>query len=160
MLVIEDGSIVAGADSYVTVEEIKAYADKRGLTYPADDAQIEILAITATDYLQSKCYIGELVSPNVQPLLWPRSDVWVNGLELLSTVIPDDIKNAQIELALAQYQQNILNDGSESGTDIKREKTDIIETEYYEGGKSSVFNSQRVNLYLQKYLQPIGLLRV
>jgi hypothetical protein len=160
MLVIEDGSIVAGADSYVTVAEIKAYADKRGLTYPADDAQTEILATMATDYLQNKCYIGELVSPNVQPLLWPRSDVWVNGLELSSTAIPDDIKNAQIELALAQYQQNILNDGSESGTDIKREKTGEIETEYYEGGKSSVFNSQRVNLYLQKYLAPIGLLRV
>lgn len=157
-LIIEDGSIVPNANSYVTVAEIKSYADLRGITYPVD-AQIEQNAILATDYLQSKCYLGELVE-ETQPLLWPRQDVWVNGLELSSTAIPDDIKNAQIELALAQYQQNILNDGSESGTDIKREKTGEIETEYYEGGKSSVFNSQRVNLYLQKYLAPIGLLRV
>jgi hypothetical protein len=157
-LIIEDGSIVPNANSYVTVAEIKAYADLRGMTYPAD-AQIEQNAILATDYLQSKCYLGELVE-ETQPLLWPRQDVWVNGYELSSTSIPNDLKNAQIELALAAYTQSLLNDGSDTGENIKSEKTDMIETQYYEGGKSSVFNSQRVNSYLQKYLEPVGLLRV
>ena len=40
-LVVEDGSIVTGANTYVTVAEFKAWADDRGITY-GDDAAISL----------------------------------------------------------------------------------------------------------------------
>lgn len=157
-LIVEDGSIVANANSYVTLDEIKDYADLRGFSY-CSDGDLTNSAILATDYLQSKCFIGELVDPVVQPLLWPRSDVWLYGVELPSDSIPNDIKNAQIELTLANSESLLLTNGTESGDNVKKEKAEQLETEYYEGGKSSTFTSQRVNLYLQKFLKPLSLLR-
>ena len=159
MLIVEDGSIVTGANTYVTLAEVKTYADARGLTYP-DDTQLEKNIILSTDYLQSLCYQGMQVEPTVQPLKWPREDVWIYGVELPSDSIPNDLKNAQIEAALAQGSQSLLNDGSDTGENIKKEKTDMIETEYFDGGKSSVFKSERVNSYLQKFLESRILKRV
>lgn len=158
-LIIEDGSIVPNANSYVTLQEIKDYADARGFAYP-DDTKLEQNTILSTDYLQSKCYQGYQVSPSTQSLLWPREDVYIYGELQASDSIPSQLKNAQIELALAASNETLLTDGSQSGDNVKREKTDMIETEYYEGGKSSVFTSQRVNSYLQLLLKPLSLLRV
>lgn len=160
MLIIEDGSIVAGANSYVTVQEIKDYADLRGFELPCTDPSVETLAILAMDYLQSKCYQGQQVEVNVQPLLWPRQHVYINGEEFPNNAIPSQLKNAQIELAIAQSSISVLQDGTDTGDNVKREKNDIVETEYYEGGKNYTFNSQRVNSYLNMLLKPIGLVRV
>jgi len=35
-LVVEDGSNVSGANTYVTLAEFKAWADERGITYDND----------------------------------------------------------------------------------------------------------------------------
>ena len=159
MLIIEDGSIVPNANSYVTLQEIQDYADLRGFTYPCD-TDLTVNAIKAMDYLQSKCYQGEMVSPSTQPLLWPRQYVYIHNEEFASDAIPSQLKNAQIELALAQQSIDVMNDGSNPSDNVKREKVDMLEIEYYEGGKNSVFDSQRVNSYLQQLLQPMGIVRV
>jgi len=52
-LIIEDGTIVAGADSYATLAVLRAYALKRGVTLSAVDADLEVLAIKAMDYIGS-----------------------------------------------------------------------------------------------------------
>ena len=49
-LVIEDGSEVSTANSYVTVAEIRTYATTRGVTtIPAVDAEVEVLAIKSME---------------------------------------------------------------------------------------------------------------
>lgn len=156
-LIIEDGSIVTGANSYVTLADIKAYADARGITYP-DDSALEINAILATDYLQSKCYSGVEVEPNVQPLAFPRDDLYIQGVLVANDSIPTQLKNAQIEAALAQNSQPLL---QESGTDASVSDESLGPIKFtYDGGSSSSFNSQRVNLYLNSLLKPISLVRV
>ncbi|MBU4707835.1 DnaT-like ssDNA-binding protein, partial [Salmonella enterica] len=40
-LVVEDGSIVAGADSYLSLEDARALAAKYGYALPADDTEAE-----------------------------------------------------------------------------------------------------------------------
>lgn len=158
-LIVEDGSIVANANSYVTVQEIKAYAELRGFDLACTQAAIEKLAILAIDYLQNNNYKGSLVSTS-QALDWPRQCVYINNELFPKDEIPSQLKNAQIELAIAQYKTNVMNDGTVSDDNIKSEKTDILETQYFEGGKSNTFSSERVNSYLRHLVKPLGAIRI
>lgn len=152
-LIIEDGSIVANADSYVTAAEITAYADKRGFVVPTLTADLEKLAILAIDYMQSKDYIGDLVEAD-QPLTFPRKNI--NGVEI--NEIPTDIKNAQIELAIAAYSDDLLTTGPSA--QVTKESTGSTSTEYAGSGLSALFGSQRVAMYLRKYLSYTKVIRV
>lgn len=158
-LIVEDGSIVAGANSYVTRQEVQDYADLRGIDYPCG-TELDQNIILANDYLQSRCYQGEQVDPSTQPLLWPRKYVYIYNQEVASDSIPQQLKNAQIELALAQTNTDVMNNGVDRGDNIKRKKTDVLEVEYYEGGNNYLFSSQRVNSYLQLLVKQLGVVRV
>lgn len=98
-LIVEDGSIVANADSYVTLVEVRAYAEARGLTFPADDAEAEALVRRATDYAESMDYAGVRVSAE-QALSWPRAGVVVHGFEVAEDSIPAPLKKAICALAV------------------------------------------------------------
>jgi hypothetical protein len=158
-IIVEDGSIVAGANSYVTTQEVQDYADLRGIDYPCE-TELNQNIIKATDYLQSRCYQGEQVDPGAQSLLWPRQYVYIYNQEIASDSIPQQLKNAQIELALAQGETDVMNNGVDRGDNVKREKFDFRETEYYEGGSNYLFESQRVNSYLRLLEKPLGVVRV
>jgi len=41
-LIVESGSVVAGADSWATLTEARALAAKYGVTLPADDTEAEV----------------------------------------------------------------------------------------------------------------------
>lgn len=129
-LIIEDGTNVAGANSYATLTEIRAFAALRGVTLSAVDATLEILAIKAMDYLESLRgdYQGIKVYED-QALQFPRSDVYVDGFILASTTIPVLLKNAQCQLCIELHNGvDIL--PTSTGGSIKREKVDVIEIEY------------------------------
>ena len=53
-LIIEDGTVVAGANSFATDAELQAYAAVRQVSLPAAQAEREALLITAIDYIVSK----------------------------------------------------------------------------------------------------------
>lgn len=158
-IIVENGSIVAGANSYVTRQEVQDYADLRGIDYPCD-TELDQNIILANDYLQSRCYQGEQVDPSTQPLLWPRKYVYIYNQEIASDSIPQQLKNAQIELALAQTNTDVMNDGVDRGDNVKRERFDFRETEYYEGGSNYLFESQRVNSYLRLLEKSLSVVRV
>jgi hypothetical protein len=129
-LVIENGTNVANANSYTTLAEIRAYALARGVTLPAVDATLEIAAIKAMDYLESiRAQYQGLKTYSTQALQWPRTGVWIDNVEFPSTSIPKLLKDAQCQLCIE------LNNGidimpTSTGYGIKREKVDLIETEY------------------------------
>lgn len=106
VIVVEDGSIVANANSYVSVSDSRLFAESRGVVLPVDDDAIAAMLIQATDYLQSKeCeYQGSRTSRE-QELSWPRIDVEINGNEFPSDKIPKNVIYAQNYLVMA------LNDG-------------------------------------------------
>jgi len=152
-LIIEDGSIVANADSYVTTAEITAYANKRGFAVPTLEAELEQLAILAIDYMQSKKYIGDLVE-DTQALAFPRKNI--DGVE--KDEIPSDIKNAQIELAIAAYTNDLLT--AETTAAVTSESTGATSTQYAGNGLSAVFTSARVSRYLGKWLLAMAVVRI
>lgn len=130
-LTVEDGTgTVAGANSYVDLEDARAYASDRGYSLPADDAVLTHLLIRATDYLEGLAgrYKGSKYVPETQSLQWPRLDVVIDGIELDPTEIPEKLKFAQIQAAVEIQTVDPLQ--TTSGYAIRRERVDVIETEY------------------------------
>lgn len=136
-LVIEDGTIVAGANSYVTDAEFTAFADARGASYPSTAGEREILLIQAVDYLEGlrARYKGQKVDSS-QSLQWPREDVYVDGFEVAENVIPTALKNAQIQLALEANQQDLAPTGT--GKEVVKERVEgAVDVQYAETGNTS-----------------------
>lgn len=134
-LVIEDGTGKPDSNSYVTVAQARSYALARGVTLPADDAQAEALLIQAMDYLEAQRgrYQGTKTYPGVQALQWPRVGVIIDcDYSLPDNVIPTELKNAQMQLSMEVFNGLVLLPSSD-GRVVKREKVDVIETEYMTG---------------------------
>lgn len=96
-LIIEDGTKVTGANSYVTTSELTAYATARGIIITGD---LEQLLLQSMDYVESLDFIG-YKSDRDQALQWPRYEVWIDGYQINSDAIPKELKNGQMEVALA-----------------------------------------------------------
>lgn len=132
-LIIEDGTIVSNANSYVTIAEIREFALQRGISLPVDDADIEILSTKAIDYLESKRneYQGIKVI-NSQSLQFPRMYLVIDGFDFPSWEIPSELKKAQSQLILELHNGiNVLPTFSEAP--IKKETIGPLTTEYAVG---------------------------
>lgn len=99
-LIIEDGTIVAGAESYASVSDADVYLSSRGITTWTDLLNIEREQALrrATDYMREYAWKGQIVD-TVQALDWPRQKIFIWGSEIANNVIPKEVKNACIELA-------------------------------------------------------------
>jgi len=156
MLIIEDGSIVPGAQSVVTAAELQTYADLRGLTVPAAEEDREQLLILAMDYLKSIENRMKGTRTDVdQELPEPRENVILFGEIVDANTIPEQYKNAQMEAAIAANDQDLLL--NESSQNVKKEKLDVLEIEYVDGGSWSVARLDRVNAAIEPLLISGGL---
>lgn len=131
-LIVEDGSIVANANSYVDIEFARNYADSYGLTLPVDDDTLVRHLLNSQTFLGSfePRLQGSRVSPT-QRLSWPRAGVDACGTPIAQTQIPESIKSAQVELA-ALITSGIDLFATISGRVLKREKVDVLEQEFSE----------------------------
>lgn len=96
-LTVETGAIVAGANSYVSLIDARAYASARGVTLSGVDATLEPMVIQAMDFIESHSaqFVGERVQRD-QPLSWPRAGAVVERWEWASTEIPRQLINATL----------------------------------------------------------------
>lgn len=140
-LIVEDGTGKDDAESYLTAAEARAILAKRGQTLPADDAEAEPLLVRAMDYIETlePRFKGTRTS-TTQALAWPREDVTVNGVALGSDAIPSQLKQAQARLAFDAQTLDLM--PTSSGRAVKRQKVDVIETEYEDSGGSAVAQPQ------------------
>jgi len=132
-LVIEDGSIVTGANSYVDDAEYVAYALARGKTIGSDATAREIELILAMDYIES--FRDQFKGVKVQfdqPLQWPRSGVYIDGYIVDFDSIPQELKDAQMEAGIVGNSTNLLKSGTNQN--IAKEKLGDMEIEYFNGG--------------------------
>lgn len=162
-LTVEDGTGKSGADSYVTGTEARKYADDMGLTLPVDDTALDRLLRRAAAVLEeekSGAYKGERTFPAVDTMKWPRTGVWIDGYELPAGVIPPQLKKVQCQLAFEM--QTVDPTPTLSGNLIKREKVDVLETEYaidYKAGQKPPY-MMKVELMLKPLLRNASGLRV
>lgn len=110
-IVIEDGTGLSNAEAYRSVEDHKAYCDKRGIAYSDDDDLLEQQAYLAMDYLNDVyygCWKG-YPTTSTQALAWPRAEVpkqdstgGYNGLPNFYDyqTVPTEIGDAQSQLMI------------------------------------------------------------
>lgn len=136
-LIVEDGSIVANANSYVSVADVRAYATERGITLPADDATLETKVHMAMDWFEGYTFRWQRVSP-LQTLSFPRTGVELDGLEY-----PDDVVPARVIKTVCQATCDAVTielEPSYAGTGtgaVKKKKLDVMEKEFFEPSWSS-----------------------
>lgn len=154
-LVIETGAIVAGAESYVTVAECDAYHTARGNTaWTGTDAVKEAALRKAAAYLDGHyCsrFKGAKYKPIDQAMQWPRIGVLIDGHSLDTDTIPQRLKDAQCELALIAMGSDLAPNVSAG---VKREKVDVLETEYFAGTPAGTTVYTAVNNLLSDLIQP------
>lgn len=136
-LIVEDGSIVANANGYISVAELKTYWSNRNTTLTQTDDELAAAIIIATQHVDyNYTFKGSIVN-STQSLAWPRTGVVDGrGVTIANNVIPVQLKNAIAEFAQRQATAPIQPDVESTGI-VKRTKVkvDVIEeeTEYEEG---------------------------
>lgn len=149
-LVVEDGSVVAGADAYVSLSAANTYFTNHGAPTQwtgATDAVKEAAIRYATQWLDAVfSWRGEVVS-NDQVLDWPRAGVYDDENRYVdSDSIPRLLKDATCEAALEHLKSSLI-EGKERGGKVKRTKLGPIEKEFMDGApgeRSRPFVSQLV----------------
>lgn len=102
-IIVEDGTGKPDANSFVTVEQFKAYAQARGVDlskYNDDDISSKLIA--GAEYISA--YESKLqgTRPNFdQGLAFPRSGIIYNSLPIDQTIIPNQVKLAQMAATVA-----------------------------------------------------------
>ena len=104
-LIIEDGSTPAGANSYVSLNDARVYADARGVDLSTIDTTLEAQIILSMDYLESynERFVGDQ-SDRDQPLSWPRDNVIVKGFSWTNTEIPDRVASALLAVIVEIHE--------------------------------------------------------
>lgn len=144
-IIVEDGSMVTSANSYVTEIELTAFATARSVTLVAT---AEVLLIKAMDYIESLAFIGTKYT-STQSLQWPRSGAYVDSYLFSYAAIPQELKNGLMQCAIAIDQSNDpLQDISRATV---REKVGDIEVEYNKSA-SSVVRNRKILIVLAKLL--------
>jgi hypothetical protein len=143
IIVVEDGSIVADANSYIDYDYAESYHALRGNSawLAGDSTEKEYAIIRATqavDSIYKTQWEGSQTEYGTQELEWPRKDVYVNNIALPDNLIPTALKKAICEAALREFTSpNSLTPDLDRGGKIKKVKADTVEVEYMEGASGS-----------------------
>ena len=145
-LIIETGSIVPNANSFVTRAEFIAHALEKGVTI-ADEGATDVMLVKAGQYINSKepNLKGRLVNRD-QPMVYPRNDLQLEGWAWSSTEIPRQVILAQMELALDLNDGiDLYNPPANPNLTAKRERIEgAVEVEYF--GQDGGFKVSRDSL--------------
>jgi len=148
-IIVEDGTLIADANSYVSIADVDAYATSRGLVWTGDDAVKGAAILGAMDYIESKPFVG-YVSTSTQLLQWPRSGAYANGWNITSDNIPLMLIKATCQATVDQMAGDMMPTLKRGGA-IKRRKVDVLETEFFEGASATTKYS-RVDILLAPLL--------
>lgn len=136
-LIVEDGTIVAGADSYISLADARALADKYGWVLPVDDTEAEAALRNGAGYigLQEPQMCGTRVSAS-QSLAYPRQNVTLYGFPVASDSIPDQIKQAQV-IAAVEYGSGTDVRASSDGRTTSMERVEgAVTVQYFNNGNT------------------------
>lgn len=150
-LVIEDGSGVSGANSYITANEWDAWATARGISHSHSTTAIEHFILRAMDYFETLNFLGRKATDS-QPLQWPRVEVVIDTYSIDSDEIPLEVKKAVYELV------KLESDGDSKLTpqDRQAEKEKIGEIEVtYSASASMRRSTPAVSYALKKITEAV-----
>lgn len=143
-LVVEDGSGLAGANSYISVADFEAYCDSRAITLAAGDEDAAL--VRATQFVDGEYRLrfpGTRLNGRAQALEWPRKDaVDVFSEDIEEDEIPVEIKNATCEAAVRELADpGSLSPDLERGGKIKELAAGSVEIVYADGAPAETIFS-------------------
>lgn len=174
-LIIEDGTIVSGADTYISLVDATTYHSSRGNSAWASavsDPVREQALRRAADFLDMNFYTrwkGAQIQPLTQARQWPRAGVRVSQEQvyydvppsfydtqysgfLAITTIPQKLKDAQCELALRALSGPLAPDLKRGGK-VSSVTVGPITTVYEQGAPAETVYSL-INKLLSPLLKP------
>lgn len=144
-LIVEDGTGLPAAESYISLDSLKAYAAGRGVDISGfTDEQNESALRRATTYIDGKyrkqlqsgrwvsLFSGEKKNGRGQALEWPRSGAEdYEGFPISDSTVPVEVKNATAEAGYREaLNPDSLSPDFVSASMVKREKVGPLETEF------------------------------
>lgn len=155
-LIVEDGSVVANANAFVSLETANTYHTLRGnATWTGTDAAKEAAIIKATFYLDRLRWKG-LKTGVDNPLAWPRygenTEGWngivspdspyvgvidEDGYNVGTSTVPMKVKDACCEMALRFLTGADPEPDLDRGGRIKMLQVDVLRTEYESGAPAA-----------------------
>lgn len=140
-IVVEDGTGLAGAETYLSVADADSYHASLGQTaWTGTDAAKEAALRKGSRYLDARyqrLWNGQRVNGRDQGLMWPRySATDVEGWPVASDAVPVEVERAAAEAALRELEDpgSLSPDVTNSaGGTVIREKVGPLEVEYAEG---------------------------
>ncbi len=131
-LVVEDGTGLATAESYISVADADTRHSNLGNTAWTGTTAVKEAALRkATEYIEQRYRLrwkGVRVI-STQALSWPRTAAMVDGYESGYNSVPTEIANACADLALKSLSETLNADQTRA---VIREKVGPLETEYSE----------------------------
>lgn len=147
-LIVENGTGLATADSYISVADATAYHERMGTPAASwdnlddEDAKAPALRRATMYMVQVYRFLWEGTrKTSIQALDWPRYEVAIKDTPSFyggwpsyypSDLVPQEVKNACAELAVRAAAGDLLAD---LDTPVIREKVGPIETEYAVGAR-------------------------
>ncbi len=152
-LIVEDGTIVPGANTLVSVVDYSAHAKLMGVDIVGDFGDANVQLFKAMQFLnQQEPYLkGNLVSRD-QTTAYPRKDLVLENWSWPENVVPRQAIYAQINLALdVNAGIDLWNPPEPSNKVIKKERIEgVLDIEYAvkEGSKIAANSSSKQFLAL------------
>ncbi len=144
-LIVEDGTAPAGANGYITEDELDTYTDDRAITLADGDAEAAIIRATAyIDAVYRLRFVGYKTHGRSQGLEWPRTGVLdAQYFPIGNGEIPTEIKSATCEAAIRELTTpNSMLPDLERGGSIRMLKAGSVEIEY--GANATAITTYRV----------------
>jgi len=158
-LIIEDGSIVAGADSYVSRAEYIAYALTQGVTIPDTDATDVTLRQCAAFIDEHEPTLKGDRKTRDQAMAFPRYGVYIDGFWWTDSEIPRQARYCQMQLALDVYAGvDIYNLPASASVPVKSERVEgAVSVEYAVSNQMKTSRNSSSRALLSQLLERSGL---
>ena len=142
--IVEDGSIVPLANSYVTLDYADEYCANKGYKtwLELDDSQKKISLIRGTEFVNNFFDWKGIRKSQNQSLAFPRVEIIDNDGYMVCG-IPENLKKACIEasyLITVNNSDTLFSTKDENGQ-IKSQKVDTLEVEYFASAKTKDFKT-------------------
>ncbi|WP_435170821.1 DnaT-like ssDNA-binding protein [Falsirhodobacter sp. 1013] len=121
--------------AYGTDDGFADWLDSLGISLPVSAPDLAVLRARGSDYIDAAfgARFKGVTTAVDQPNQWPRSGVVLNGRPLPDGLVPLAVVQAAYRAALAEGQGFSLSRTIDPTAPIvKREKVDVIETEYFQ----------------------------
>lgn len=152
-IIVEDGSIVPGANSYVDLLNSRTLLSSLGQDLDGVDAVAEQQILNAARYIESfRERFQGCKTTEVQPMQWPRSVVIIDGFWIDAYSIPQDLIDAQVFAAYEISQGQVLQPSLSGQSVSSEEVVGAIKTSYFNTG---AIDGLSVNVRVDDSLRPL-----